>query len=234
MKPALQVVRAGCVDYARGLALQAELVARVRAGGGAPGFLILCEHEPVYTLGRNADERHMAGADGDIPVVRTDRGGQVTYHGPGQLVGYPILALRRFDLTVRRLVCTIEGAVADALEAYGIPAEARGGTAGLWVGARKIASVGLRIAAGVSSHGFALNANNDLTPFTRIHPCGLVGQEMTSVARELGRAVRIDELGSRVARALRRRLGARREFANEPRPEGSRAAPGRVGEGRLG
>ena len=142
------------------------------------------EHPPVFTLGMNARPEHLL-APGDIPVVQIDRGGQVTYHGPGQLVVYPLLDLDRARLGVRALVEGIERAIVATVAQWGIEALGRRDAPGVYVGARKLASVGLRIRRGCSYHGLALNVAMDLEPFRRINPCGYAGLEMTQVS-ELG------------------------------------------------
>jgi lipoyl(octanoyl) transferase len=183
----LEVGLPGRVDYARALAWQEALVARRLAGG--PDVLLLLEHPPVYTLGRGADPRHLgAVAAGEVPVLRVHRGGQVTYHGPGQLVGYPIVDLRAFRPDVRWYLDMLEGVLVSALGDVGIAARTRGGLTGVWVGERKIASIGVALRRWVSWHGFALNVGDDLSGFAPITPCGLAGIEMTSVAREGGPA----------------------------------------------
>ena len=146
-----------------------------------PDELWLLEHPPVFTLGMNADPAHVLGA-GEIPVVRIDRGGQVTYHGPGQLVVYPLVDLRRAGLGVRDLVTALERAVIDFAAALGIEAESRRSAPGVYVAGRKLASVGIRVRRGASYHGIALNVCNDLAPFRQINPCGYAGLEMTRLA----------------------------------------------------
>jgi lipoyl(octanoyl) transferase len=142
------------------------------------------EHPPVFTLGMNSRPEHLL-APGGIPVVQVDRGGQVTYHGPGQLVVYPLLDLERAGLGVRALVEGIERAIVATVATWGIEAVGRRDAPGVYVGARKLASVGLRIRRGCSYHGLALNVAMDLEPFRRINPCGYAGLEMTGVS-ELG------------------------------------------------
>ncbi|MGC4028336.1 MAG: lipoyl(octanoyl) transferase LipB [Steroidobacteraceae bacterium] len=146
-----------------------------------PDEIWLLEHPPVFTLGMAADRSHLLAA-GDIPVVQTDRGGQVTYHGPGQLVLYPLLDLRRNGLTVRSLVETLENAVIELLRPHGIEAIGRRDAPGVYVSGRKLASLGLRIRRGASYHGLALNVDMDLAPFSRINPCGMAGLEVTQLA----------------------------------------------------
>jgi lipoyl(octanoyl) transferase len=183
----LEVARCGQVPYDVALAWQEALVARRLAGG--PDALLLLEHPPVYTLGRGADARFLgSAAAGTVPVVRVGRGGQVTYHGPGQLVGYPILGLRELRPDVRWYVRTLEQILIDALSDVGIAAARRYGLTGVWVASRKIASIGVGIRRWVTCHGFALNVSADLSGFAAITPCGLDGVTMTSVTREGGPA----------------------------------------------
>jgi lipoyl(octanoyl) transferase len=183
----LDVALPGRVEYERAVAWQEALVARRLAGDR--DALLLLEHPPVYTLGRGGDPAHLgAAAFGDVPVVRAHRGGEVTYHGPGQLVGYPILGLREHRPDVRWYVRMLEQVLIDALSDAGIDASRRDGLTGVWVGMRKIASIGIAIRRWVAWHGFALNVAADLSGFTSITPCGIAGVEMTSVAREGGPA----------------------------------------------
>jgi lipoyl(octanoyl) transferase len=146
-----------------------------------PDEIWLLEHPPVFTLGLNGNPAHVL-APGDIPVMHIDRGGQVTYHGPGQLVVYPLIDLKRARLGIRDLVCALEQSVIDTLAAYGIDAAARRGAPGVYVAGRKIASVGLRVRRGCTYHGLAFNVRMDLEPFRRINPCGYAGLEVTQVA----------------------------------------------------
>ena len=185
MSVELRVARCGRVPYEIALAWQEALVAR-RLAGGSDALLVL-EHPPVYTLGRGADARFLgAAAEGDIPVVRVGRGGQVTYHGPGQLVGYPIVGLRDLRPDVRWYVRGLEEVLISALADLGIAAERRPGLTGVWVGQRKIGSIGVAIRRWVTWHGFALNVAPDVSGFAAITPCGIDGVVMTSVAREGG------------------------------------------------
>jgi lipoyl(octanoyl) transferase len=144
----------------------------------------LLEHPPVFTQGMNGKPEHVLAA-GDIPVIKIDRGGQVTYHGPGQLVVYPLLDLRRLKLGVRELVVAIENAIIAAVDRWGIQAAGRRDAPGVYVNDKKLASIGLRIKRGCSYHGLALNVAMDLGPFRRINPCGYRGLEVTQVS-ELG------------------------------------------------
>ena len=179
-------------------------------GAEARDEIWFLEHPPVFTLGMNSRPEHLLGT-GDIPVVQIDRGGQVTYHGPGQLVVYPLLDLGRAKLGVRTLVEGIERAIVATVAEWGIEAYGRRDAPGVYVGPRKLASVGLRIRRGCSYHGLALNVAMDLEPFRRINPCGYAGLEMTQVS-ELGGPA---DLGA-VADALAPRLLAELGFAPPP------------------
>jgi lipoyl(octanoyl) transferase len=162
------------------------------------------EHPPVFTLGLNAAPEHVLDA-GDIPVVKIDRGGQVTYHGPGQLVVYPLIDLRRHPLGVRELVMALESAVIDYLATLGIESAARRDAPGVYVQDRKIASVGLRIRRGACYHGLALNVAADLGPFQRINPCGLRGLEVTRLC-DLGGPAEVSDVAHALVPQLLRRL----------------------------
>ncbi len=185
-------------------AMQAFTEART---ADTPDEIWLLEHDPVFTLGMNADPAHVLAA-GDIPVVRIDRGGQVTYHGPGQLVVYPLIDVRRAGLGVRSLVAALEQAVIDLVAGSGIRAACRPGAPGVYVEDRKLASVGIRIRRNGSYHGLALNVAMDLAPFARINPCGYAGLEMTDLAR-LGAPAEVARVaGDFAPRLLARLAGA--------------------------
>ena len=149
-----------------------------------PDEIWFLEHPPVFTLGMNASAAHVL-APGDIPVVQIDRGGQVTYHGPGQLVVYPLVDLRRAHLGIRELISALEQSVIDLAAQFGIAAQSRRSAPGVYVDGRKVASVGIRVRRGASYHGLALNVALDLEPFRRINPCGYEGLQMTQLS-ELG------------------------------------------------
>lgn len=168
--------------------------------GETPDEIWLLEHEPVFTLGMNSDPAHVL-APGDIPVVQIDRGGQVTYHGPGQLVIYPLIDVRRSGLGVRSLVTALERAVIDYAAGFGIRAECRANAPGVYVDGRKLASVGLRIRRGGSYHGLALNVDMDLAPFARINPCGYAGLQMTQLSM-LGGPREVEHVGREIAPLL--------------------------------
>ena len=164
----------------------------------------LLEHDPVFTLGMNADPSHLL-APGDIPVLQIDRGGQVTYHGPGQLVVYPLIDIRRAGLAVRDLVKHLERSVIDYAARFGIQAQCRASAPGVYVEDRKLASVGLRIRRGASYHGLALNVRMDLEPFARINPCGYAGLEMTQLS-QLGGPKDVAAVAEELAPLLSARL----------------------------
>ena len=163
------------------------------------------EHPPVFTLGLAGSREHVL-APGDIPVVHIDRGGQVTYHGPGQLMIYPLIDVRRAGIGVRRLVCALETAVIRMVAPWGIEAAGRRDAPGVYVEGRKLASIGLRIRRGASYHGMALNVDMDLEPFSRINPCGYQGLEMTDLAR-LGGPADLDEVAELLLAPLCEELG---------------------------
>jgi lipoyl(octanoyl) transferase len=167
------------------------------------------EHPPVFTLGMNGRPEHVL-APGNIPVVNIDRGGQVTYHGPGQLVVYPLLDMRRAGLGVRQLVMSIENAVIELCSARGISAMARREAPGVYVDARKLASIGLRVRKGCSYHGLALNVAMDLEPFQRINPCGYAGLEVTDL-RSLGIGDSVEHAARELAPLLVNALGLPRD-----------------------
>ena len=189
----------GRVTFSDALALQEEIVARKAADAGAPDELLLLEHEPVYTIGRTPDQSSLRDARTlPHPVVQTNRGGQATYHGPGQLVGYPILDLRVRGQDLHRYLRGLEDLLISLLGDYGVHAERSAGQTGVWVGRKKIASIGVGVRRWISMHGFALNICGDLAPFTAITPCGIAGVEMTSLSRECGREISVREVADRI------------------------------------
>jgi len=187
MTPTLEVIQAGRVPYDEALEWQRRL-ARERISGVLPhDVLLLLEHPAVVTLGRGSHGEHLLDPGG-IDVVEVERGGDVTYHGPGQLVGYPIIDLAGHRRDLHWYLRTLEQVLIDALATLEIPAERRAGLTGVWTrgGSRKIASIGVHVKQWVTWHGFALNVTTDLTAFDRIVPCGIAGVEMTSIEREVG------------------------------------------------
>ena len=177
--------------------------------------LWLLQHPPVFTLGQAGKPEHLLDP-GEIPVIHTDRGGQVTYHGPGQLIAYLLLDLRRAGLGVRALVSGLEQATISLLADHGIRAIARPDAPGVYVNERKIASIGLRVRHGRSLHGLSLNTDMDLQPFTRINPCGYPGLAVTQLA-DLGVKLEISDVGREFSRHLAAALGYTCEFTD---PEG--------------
>jgi lipoate-protein ligase B len=217
MVPEIWVCHLGMVEYREALALQ-ERIREARQENEVPDVLLTLEHPPVYTRGRRSEP--MADVHG-IDVVETDRGGLVTYHGPGQLVGYPIV---RIDDVVG-YVRTLENALVRALVDEGVvaarsrPREGHRYT-GVWVEDRKIASVGIHLSHGVSTHGFAVNVENDLEPFSWIVPCGLDGVSMTSLVRETGRTPSVMKcFRRRAAYEVARGLGRRQRLVSLSRVE---------------
>jgi lipoyl(octanoyl) transferase len=215
LKP-LSVRRLGRFSYADGLELQARLVAE-RQAGAIPDTLLLLEHDPVVTLGRNARiENLLASADElrarGFEVFETGRGGDVTYHGPGQVVGYPILDLSPDRRDVHRYVRDLEQVMIGTCADYGLRAGRVAGRTGCWVGDEKIGAIGVRIARWVTSHGFAFNVGSDLAAFSLIVPCGIRDRGVTSLARLLGHDVPLSD----VEDSLARQMGA--VFGRELRP----------------
>ena len=190
----------GRVGFAETLALQEELVRVKRANPDAPDELWLLEHDPVYTIGRTPDQSSLRGTT-HLPhqLFEINRGGQATYHGPGQLVGYFLVDLRRYGQDLHRYLRWIEALLIELLAQYHISAAARAGLTGVWVEKRKIASIGVGVRHWITMHGFALNVSDDLSPFDHITPCGIAGVAMTSIERETGAIHQLDEVAARVA-----------------------------------
>nr|WP_298415468.1 lipoyl(octanoyl) transferase LipB [uncultured Halomonas sp.] len=214
---ALDVYRLGCLPYAPVWRAMRSFTDRRDATTADAIWLV--EHEPVFTQGQAGRPEHVL-LPGEIPVVHTDRGGQVTYHGPGQLVMYPLLDLRRRKLGVRELVTALENSVIDVLAEQGVEAHPRADAPGVYVGDAKIASLGLRIRRGCSFHGIAFNIDMDLAPFARINPCGYAGLNMTQLCDLSERRPDIDDQATRLMQCLVARLGD--DSINECRgmPEG--------------
>ncbi len=197
----------GVRDYQEAWALQLELVAR-RQRGEIEDALILVEHPPVITLGRARAARGNVVSAGEVPVVEIERGGDVTYHGPGQLVAYPILALDEGERDLHKLLRNLEEAIILAARDLGVGGAGREpGKTGVWVNGRKLASIGIACRRWVTFHGLALNVATDLASFQRIAPCGFDAAVMTSVEAELGRAVAVGEVKPRLAAELAAALG---------------------------
>lgn len=200
---ALLVRRLGCRDYLPVWHAMQRFTAQRR--GESPDEVWLVEHPPVFTLGLNGKPHHVLDAR-DIPLIHTDRGGQVTYHGPGQLVAYLLFDLKRHGLGVRSLVSLIEQSVIDLLADYGIQAQARKDAPGVYVAGAKIAALGLRIKQGCSYHGLSLNIAMDLEPFSRINPCGYEGLHVTQLS-DLGIIQDVDSVAAAWLARISRCLG---------------------------
>jgi lipoyl(octanoyl) transferase len=178
----------GRMNFADALALQEEIVAKKRRDRSHSDELLLLEHEPVYTIGRTPDKSSLLGTSHlPHPVFSINRGGQATYHGPGQLMGYPIVDLRRCGQDLHRYLRWLEQSLIDLLTEYGIAAQRRDGLTGVWVEDRKIASIGVGVRHWITMHGFALNVCGDLAPFGYIVPCGITNVAMTSIEKETGK-----------------------------------------------
>jgi lipoyl(octanoyl) transferase len=237
IRPPIVVTWLGRIAYRDAWARQKELVSR-RADGEIPDQLLLLEHDAVLTLGRQADESHVLARPSElrrraVEVIRVERGGEVTYHGPGQLVAYPILRLGDRSLLVRPLVTALEEAMIGTCAELGVAAYRRDGHPGCWVGGdvgreagrppRKIGALGLRIERGVSYHGIALNVDPDLRDFELIDPCGEPGLISTSIAEELGRTAEppttaaVERAGTVFAAAFARALEAPLQLADATR-----------------
>lgn len=219
----------GRVPYGEAQALQVGVREAVKRGEG-PERLLLLEHPHVYTLGRNASEVELLSdpavlAARGVEVAECDRGGRVTYHGPGQLVGYPVVNLSPDRRDVRRYVRDLQGTIVETLAGYGVEGEAREGQdfVGVWVGEAKIASIGVHLSRWVTTHGFALNVTTDLGMFGGIVACGLPGVEITSIEKLTGRRPALEEVAARYAAVFAERFG--REPVEESAPVEEWLAP---------
>ncbi|HEX5726740.1 MAG TPA: lipoyl(octanoyl) transferase LipB [Longimicrobiaceae bacterium] len=210
----LEVRRLGLVPYGEGLAIQDELVQRRRAGE-APDTLLLLEHTHVITLGSGSHAEHVLvspqeRAERGIELFETGRGGDVTYHGPGQLVGYPILDLKPDRQDLHRYLRDLEEVLIGTLAEFGLRGGRKEGLTGVWVEDRKLAAIGVRVSSGwITSHGFALNVSTDLAFFGAIVPCGIREHGVGSISRELGRPVAMAEVEDAVVRQMERVFDAR-------------------------
>jgi lipoyl(octanoyl) transferase len=190
----------GRIPYTEGLNLQESLV-EGKIGGESANHLLLLEHEPVYTMGRTRDESSLREETMlPHPVHRTNRGGQATYHGPGQLVGYPVIDLALFDRDLHSYLRFLEEVLITLLERHKVYGERVEGKTGVWVGGKKIASLGVGVRKWISMHGFAINICGDLAPFQHITPCGLPGVEMTSLEAEGAPGVTVESCATEVAK----------------------------------
>ena len=201
-----QLCDLGLVPYADALELQRTLHAQ-RVAGAIPDTLLLLEHPPVITLGKAFHPEHLRYArefytQQGVELHPTDRGGDVTCHNPGQLVGYPIFDVAQHGRDLHKFLRDIEQAIIDALRAFGVEGHRESGYTGVWVGDAKIAAIGIKVTKWVSMHGFALNVNNDLRLFQTIVPCGIADRPVTSLQQALGRAVPMERVKNAVARAF--------------------------------
>lgn len=207
----------GRISYESGLELQESLVGE-KVAGSPENHLLLLEHEPVYTMGRNPDTSSLREETSlPHPVHRTNRGGQATYHGPGQLVGYPVLDLQLFGRDLHDYLRFLEGVLILLLARHGVRGSRVEGKTGVWVGNRKIASLGVGVRRWISMHGFAVNICGDMTPFSHITPCGLPGVEMTSLEAEGAAGVTVESCALEAAELFN-------ELLREKTAGGSRAA----------
>jgi lipoyl(octanoyl) transferase len=197
----------GRMPFAEALALQEETVARKHANHSLGDELLLLEHDPIYTIGRNPDQSSLLGAAHlPHPLFEINRGGQATYHGPGQLMGYPILDLRRCGQDLHRYLRWLEQLLIEFLAAHEIRATRREGLTGVWIERRKIASIGVGVRHWITMHGFALNVCGDLSPFNFIVPCGLTNITMTSMEKETGGSFSPGDVAAQFAAITRERI----------------------------
>lgn len=206
--PDLQIHWLGRMEFGRALALQEEIVAKKREDASRPDELLLLEHEPVYTIGRTPDRSSLLGTVHlPHPLFSINRGGQATYHGPGQLMGYPIIDLRRCGQDLHKYLRWLEQLVIDLLARYDIAAQRRESLTGVWVENRKIASIGVGVRHWITMHGFALNVCGDLSPFDHIVPCGINNVAITSMEKETKKSFTVAEIARVVEKlALRNHL----------------------------
>lgn len=206
--PDLHVRWLGRMEFARALALQEEIVFKKRDDRSVEDQLLLLEHEPVYTIGRTPDQSSLLGAAHlPHPLFAINRGGQATYHGPGQLMGYPIIDLRRCGQDLHKYLRWLEQLLIDLLAEYGIAASRRESLTGVWVGDRKIASIGVGVRHWITMHGFALNVSGDLSPFNHIVPCGINNVAMTSMERETGAAFSVTRVAGSIEKSALNQIG---------------------------
>jgi lipoyl(octanoyl) transferase len=207
----------GRMQFADALALQEEIVARKRYDPRFEDQLLLLEHEAVYTIGRTPDRSSLLGVTHLLhPLFSINRGGQATYHGPGQLMGYPIIDLRRCGQDLHKYLRWLERLLIELLSMYGIDATQRGLLTGVWVEDRKIASIGVGVRHWITMHGFALNVSGDLSPFDHIVPCGINNVAMTSMEKETGRVFRVADVARAVEKLALHRIKSLR-IASETR-----------------
>jgi lipoyl(octanoyl) transferase len=199
----------GRMEFGEALALQEKAVADRRDNQSLGDELLLLEHEPVYTIGRTPDRSCLRDAARlPHPLFPINRGGQATYHGPGQLIGYPIIDLRNRGQDLHRYLRWIEELLIETLAEVDIAATTRAGLTGVWIGDRKIASIGIGVRHWITMHGFALNVSGDLSPFDQIVPCGITNVTMTSIEKETGREQSVAEIALRVEKIALSRISS--------------------------
>jgi lipoyl(octanoyl) transferase len=205
--PCLNVQWLGRMDFAQALALQEKIVAQKRNNACSDDEVLLLEHEAVYTIGRTPDQTSLLGAAHlPHPLVAINRGGQATYHGPGQLMGYPIIDLRRCSQDLYKYLRWLEQLLIETLAEYGIAGTRRQGLTGVWVEERKIASIGVGARHWITMHGFALNVCGDLSPFDQIVPCGITNVTMTSMETETGTALSVVDVATVVEKLVVKKI----------------------------
>ncbi len=217
----------GRISFADALALQENILRQKRAQPEVPDELLLLEHDPVYTIGRTPDQSSLRGRNHlPHPLFEINRGGQATYHGPGQLVGYFLLDLRRYGQDLHRYLRWIETLLIELLASFDIEATTRAGLTGVWVENRKIASIGVGVRHWITMHGFALNVSGDLAPFDAITPCGIANVTMTSIEKETGALLRTERVAQKAAKLAKERVArlpgsaraSRAGFGAPPKP----------------
>lgn len=206
----------GKMTYADALALQEKLVAGKRHDPTLPDTFLLLEHDPVYTIGRTPDQTSLRGAAHlPHPLFQINRGGQATYHGPGQLIGYPIIDLRNREQDLHKFLRWIEDLLIEFLTRFGIEGARREGLTGVWIENRKIASIGVGVRHWITMHGFALNVSGDLSPFEQITPCGISDVRMTSIENETQKSVTVKEAADMMSTLAARRV---EDLRAQPQP----------------
>jgi len=210
----LNVCWLGRMEFAHALALQEEIMAKKRNERVLEDELLLLEHEPVYTIGRTPDQSSLLGsAHLPHPLYAINRGGQATYHGPGQLMGYPIIDLRRCGQDLHKYLRWLERLLIETLTEYDVAAIRRESLTGVWVDDRKIASIGVGVRHWITMHGFALNVCGDLSPFNRIVPCGIDNVAMTSMEKETGRTFSVARVAASLEKLVLNRISELRTAA---------------------
>jgi lipoyl(octanoyl) transferase len=219
LRPPLDVRWLGRMNFADALVLQEKIVAQKRSDPALADTILLLEHDPVYTIGRTPDHTSLRGRSHlPHPFFQINRGGQATYHGPGQLMGYPVIDLCNYGQDLHKYLRWIEGLLINFLAQFGIKAQRREGLTGVWVEQRKIASIGVGVRHWITMHGFALNVCGDLSPFDQITPCGISNLAMTSIEKETGKDVTVS-----TAAVMMEKLAAQRiDHLQVPAPKSLR------------